>query len=775
MGQAATAARNFTIRINRHFARNAFIALVFFATARASMGIAQFADVVAPFWIPTGLVLAAALKWGRGILWGAAIGAMADAFVGTRDLPAAALITIGNVVGVYAIAYLVARTRIYGVIDRVRNTFLYVTIVVIGCAIGGVVGSLGVSLTPMASKTPWIETFSVWFASDVTACILITPILILAPKLSEHTWDRRDITHAVAIASVLLITTYFSFSYLYDWFPFAPTLPLLLVALWRFGIGGGLIAMALQAPVTTYSFFHSVPEYLEGGIFAASLNFQFATATIAAAGLFAGALMNEREVTQRAFIERQRRFAGIVRNLSDAVLLLDENFKVHYASPATQRLTGLRLEDLMSKHRADVVHPDDLPVLAEAMFEVLAESGATRSVNARIAHEDDTWRWTEITTDNALHDADIRSLVVTVRDIHQRVEIEEALHDSEKMRAIGELAGGVAHDFNNLLTTILNYSQFVADTMDDKDKRREDLSQVTQAAQLGSRLTRQLLTIASKDRSEPETVDLNAHIEKMRPLLRSTMGRHRRLDLELAPDLPSVYLDPVQLEQVLLNLVVNARDAIEESGRVQIKTREENGTVVLVVRDNGRGMDRATQSRVFEPFFSTKPKGKGTGLGLATAHGVIAGAGGSIEVDSLLGFGTTFIVSLPAQAAPSKDVNSSGPQMQTVLVVDDDEGVREIASRILRTAGFEVDHYGSAAEAISAMHRRKDYDLLLTDVVMPVMSGYQLAAISKVPTLLMSGYTGTEENGSDLPIVSKPFTNTELISAVQDRLQVSHA
>jgi signal transduction histidine kinase/FixJ family two-component response regulator len=394
-----------------------------------------------------------------------------------------------------------------------------------------------------------------------------------------------------------------------------------------------------------------------------------------------------------------------------------------------------------------------------------------------------------------------------LRAIAERERIERRLQQSQRLESLGQLVGGVAHDFNNLLNVIQGYADFSAEQVQalaPADARLEpvleDIEQVRVAAQQASRLTRQLLTFARENVNRPEVLDLNEAVKEAGQLLRRTLGEHIELVIAAEPALWRVKADRGQLEQVLVNLAVNARDAMPGGGRLSIDTGNTEVDAAYVTRrpelkpgryarlrvsDTGTGMDRATADRVFEPFFSTKPKGRGTGLGLATVYGVVTQAGGSIEIYSELGLGTTITVLLPTtdEAAEPHLPSAAAPDDQrghgeTILVVEDEESLRQLTGRILTRNGYQVCAVGSGAEAVRrAADPAQPITLLLTDVVMPEMLGNEVAARigairPDVPALFMSGYAQPilDSHGiapQPFEILEKPFTEAALLSRVR--------
>src|SRR5262249_37105408 len=335
----------------------------------------------------------------------------------------------------------------------------------------------------------------------------------------------------------------------------------------------------------------------------------------------------------------------------------------------------------------------------------------------------------------------------TVTDITARKLLEEQLRQSQKMEAIGQLAGGIAHDFNNLLTTVLGYSNMALNQLSPHEPIREEIEEIQKAGERAANLTRQLLAFSRKQLFEPRVLDVNALIVESMRMLARLIGEHIRFVTDLEPALGHVRADPGQIEQVIVNLVVNARDAMPDGGTLTIRTRNAgaNGLprprlgaplqphIVISVEDTGMGIDAETQKRIFEPFFTTKEKPHGTGLGLATVYGIVSQSGGQVVVDSEPGSGARVHIYLPLaedapQARPAAELPAVGRGSETVLLGEDEAAVRDLTRRCLEARGYRVLQASSSedAEQVLAAHPER-LDLLLTDVVMPGASGPELA------------------------------------------------
>ncbi|MDB4932105.1 MAG: domain S-box protein, partial [Myxococcaceae bacterium] len=412
--------------------------------------------------------------------------------------------------------------------------------------------------------------------------------------------------------------------------------------------------------------------------------------------------------------------------------------------------------------------------------------------------------WTRVSL-SAHRDADGRAahFIAVIEDVTERRALEAQVRQACKMDAVGQLASGVAHDLNNLLSVVLSYSEMLAADLPAGDPERADLDEIHGAGRRASDLTRQLLAFSRQQVLQPRVVDLNEVIVGMERMLRRLIGAEVELTATRLPGLRKVLVDPGQMEQVIMNLAVNARDAMPRGGRLTIETTEAaldaafaaahpglkpGPHVVLSVTDTGFGMDAATQARIFEPFFTTKEVGKGTGLGLATVFGIVRQSGGAVVVSSEPGAGATFRVYLPLQArdlsaGPASVVpgNAAPRGTETVLLVDDDERVRAVARTILRRSGYVVLEAQGGGDALLLCEQHPaEIDLLLTDVVMPRMRGPELAARllplrPAMRVLYMSGYTDDEvlrRGALDATIrfLPKPITPDALVRAVREAL-----
>jgi PAS domain S-box-containing protein len=492
-----------------------------------------------------------------------------------------------------------------------------------------------------------------------------------------------------------------------------------------------------------------------------------------------------------------------IQAVSQGILITDPNRPdnpIIYASPGVERLTGYRVEEILG-HNCRFFQGAKTDPAAVKEFRDAIRAGRECSVEILNYRKDGSPFW------NALYITPVRDeqgkllhFIGVQADVTERRKLEDQLRQSQKMDAFGQLAGGVAHDFNNLLTLISGYSEILLDLLPANDSKRAFVAAISDAGERAAGLTRQLLSFSRRTVLEPKVVDLNAVVAAAEKMLRRMIGEDVLLTTVLDPRICRVKLDPNQMGQVLLNLAVNARDAMPQGGRLTIETKnveldeayvnshievQPGRYVLLTTSDTGTGIAPEIKSRIFEPFFTTKGVGKGTGLGLSVVHGIIKQSNGQIEVYSELGLGTTFKIYLPAveeEAVPGAAVQTQvGRGSETVLLVEDEDGVREMARVALHAMGYTVMSAASCKAALQIVKSQTgDIDILVTDVVMPEMSGRELAEVlgprfPKMKVLYLSGYTedAVIRHGilqAEVAFLQKPYTPMILLRKVRQVL-----
>ncbi|MBI5710927.1 MAG: response regulator [Candidatus Eisenbacteria bacterium] len=508
----------------------------------------------------------------------------------------------------------------------------------------------------------------------------------------------------------------------------------------------------------------------------------------------------QRRAAEEALRSSEERYRLLVENAADLITVLDGEGRYVFASPSIRRMLGYEPEALIGTDALDLIHPEDAERVRAAMAEVLGGTPSSLT-GLRVRHRDGSWRTIEGSGSRLVDREGRPFLIATARDITERVQLELQLNQSQKMEAVGRLAGGVAHDFNNLLTVILGYGNLLLDQLTENPLLSEEVEEIKRAATRAATLTQQLLAFSRKQVLSLRVLDLNAVVDGMNLMLKRLVGENVRLEMRLDHALGRVKVDPGQIEQVVMNLAVNASDAMPDGGHLLVETsnveldnsyaRRRAVTpgryVMLAVTDTGIGMDEATQARLFEPFFTTKEPGKGTGLGLSTVYGIVRQCGGNIFVYSEPGKGSSFKIYLPRVDEPAAAREGPPPPRggtrgtETVLLVEDEPLVRSYVHDVLRKNGYRVLEVPNGDEAIgrSAGHREPIH-ILVTDVVMPGISGLDLAkqlAGSRpgLRVLYLSGYTGdlVEQQGVLEPgsaFLQKPFTPDALLRKVRELL-----
>ncbi len=513
--------------------------------------------------------------------------------------------------------------------------------------------------------------------------------------------------------------------------------------------------------------------------------------------------ISDRYRVEQALRLSEERFRRLFESAGDAIFMLDPTtgYFIEVNKATCERL-GYSREELLGLTPLDVDTPEYAATFPERLKTIMARGSL--SFETGLKRRDGA----EIPVDMSATMVELegrRILLAIARDISERkraeaerAELEEQLRQAQKMEEIGRLAGGIAHDFNNLLTAIRGSASLALASLPPGDGPRDDLEQIEQAADRAAGLTRQLLAFARRTVLQPEVVDLGEIVRRLEPLLHRLIGEDIRLLTSVPDNSNFVLADPGQIEQVIVNLAVNAADAMPVGGTLRIEIAGCDGSqglsefgpcgpmTSISVTDTGHGMDAETLKHAFEPFFTTKGPGKGTGLGLATVYGIVRQSGGSVSADSRPGVGSTFTVRLP-RVAPTAPSGTDAPAViaaplartGTILVVEDDSGVRQFASRVLEVAGYKIL---TASDGFTAVEVARSHaiDLLLTDVVMPGMSGREVAlklaeARPEIRVLYMSGHTdkGIVHDGvlePDIDFLAKPFTASALLAAVDDVL-----
>jgi two-component system cell cycle sensor histidine kinase/response regulator CckA len=510
--------------------------------------------------------------------------------------------------------------------------------------------------------------------------------------------------------------------------------------------------------------------------------------------------IQERYRAEEQLRESEERYRDLFENANDFIHTFTPEGRILYVNRAWKTALGYSDEEIPQLSVLETIHVDGRDAWVEQIENLLFKGDGEIKSEVALVTRDGKKIWGEARLTCKLVDGKPAFVRSIIRDITDRRQLEEQLRQTAKMEAIGQLAGGIAHDFNNLLTVILGYGQVLQESVSPKE--REYVAEVLNASDRAASLTRQLLAFSRRQIMTPQVLDLNTIVSNVEKMLKRLIGENIELATAQQPNLGRVKADSGQIEQVILNLVVNARDAMPEGGKVTIETANveldeayarshttvvPGSYVMLAVSDTGQGMDADTLTRIFEPFYTTKEPGKGTGLGLATVYGIIKQSSGNIWVYSEVGGGTSFKIYLPrvheslVGAAPAPASSRSERGTETILLVEDEEAVRTLVRETLRLYGYKVLEAEGAETALATLEGyREPIHLLVTDLVMPRMSGKDLALrISPVhpeaAVLYMSGYTDNAivRHGvleANTFFLQKPFTPRVLVKKVREVL-----
>jgi PAS domain S-box-containing protein len=507
----------------------------------------------------------------------------------------------------------------------------------------------------------------------------------------------------------------------------------------------------------------------------------------------------------------ERRFRALIENSSDAVAIINTRGTILYSSPSTEKVLGFTDQELIGTNGLDRVHPDDLPGMKRNIERLLSKYGTRVEFEIRIRHKNGSWRWVESASVNLSNDPLIGGILTNYRDTtekkranQEKEQAEEQLRQAQKMEAVGRLAGGIAHDFNNLLTSINGYSSMALESLNPEGQLKEFLREILKSGERAAMLTKQLLAYSRKQTLAPKIWDLGEVVKGMEDMLRRVIGEDIDLSVKTCDEPSLTKVDRGQIEQILLNLVLNARDAMPEGGKLMLETcnvdlddsyvathldSEPGSYVMMAVSDTGTGMSESVKGMMFEPFFTTKEAGRGTGLGLSSVYGIVKQSGGSINVYSEQGMGTTFRIYFPraeAQAARGRETpRAPDPESlrgsEGVLLVEDEDSVRKFSLQALEAQGYRVHTAGNGREALKRLEAAPSaIQLIITDVVMPDMGGHALAErvrsiLPGLPIVFISGYTEISMAHRGLIqagelFLQKPFSPIDLAIKVREAL-----
>ena len=804
---------NGRVPVTTYLARLTPVTMVYLGAAWIGLQYASVASSISLVWPATGIAIAALVLFGPRYWPGIALGAfLANA---TTEVPliAAIVIAAGNTLEAVVAAWVLRRrTGSRPQLDDVGHVRALVLVAApLGAAISAVVGvgalvatgALAVSAAPLSA--------GMWWAGDLLGAFVIAP-LFFTSRTGPFRTPRRKFVEATLLCLGTALAVQLSVAegrlgsllqqvdYHYLLFPFV------IWAALRFGARGAAAMTLTVSAVSVWRALHTGEPFGGTSSNATLLGVASYLAVVAVTGLLlAASLRWERDKAARALQQSEERLRLAVDaarmgiwywSVDGNELSWDENLRALYGLEPGAPVNGYA-------GFLERVHPDDRDWVNTTVQQAL-ESGDRLAYEFRILWPDGTVRWIADQS-RVARDESGRALYMTgvCMDATDRRRGEERLRQAHRMDSLGRLAGGVAHEANNQMSVVLGAAHFVLRRQDLPADVRTDVEYIRKAAERTAAVTAQLLAFSRRQLMMPVLLDVNAVIRGWEPVLRRLMGEDCPVRLELGSDVPSVRADPGQLEQVLLNLALNARDAMPQGGTLVIETGtldiadtyspERPGVPVrpgsyalVAVRDVGHGMDRNTLAHVFEPFFTTKPVGQGTGLGLATVYGIVKQSNGYVWAQSEPGVGTTFKVCLPVagETAELEDIlpepAATRRSGERIFIVEDEAAVRAIMRRTLEEAGYEVQEAASGTEALERLAAGDAVDLLITDLVMPEMGGRDLAAAvleqhPRTSVLFISGYTDRDiARRGHLPVgaafLQKPVAPESLVTAVRESL-----
>lgn len=460
---------------------------------------------------------------------------------------------------------------------------------------------------------------------------------------------------------------------------------------------------------------------------------------------------------------------------------LETDNPIIYANPAFERLTGYQLSEIIGSNCRFLSGPDSS---IETRADIRAAIAARKPFHGLMLNyrKDGSTFWNELSI-TPINDGEARYFIGVQADVTARLELEARLRDAQKMEALGKLSGGIAHDFNNILALVLGNAELIADEAEEGTPIAEAVADIIEAADGGSKLVARMLEFARGQPDLAYSVDVNHSVRNVVSLLSRTIGETIRVETDLHPGLASIRVDKTSLETALLNLALNARDALPRGGVIKMVTRRRadagpglQDAVVVSVSDNGTGMDAATAARAFEPFFTTKKSDRGTGLGLSMVYSFATQSGGHAMIESAPGLGTTVSLLLPAEGPGEKPQAAAAGALPRVIIVEDDAKVRKVLALHLSRAGHLVDEASSAPEAMALLYARGDYALLISDVrLRDGLSGVELVAQARakrpgLPVILITGFAEELDDAPEhiqaVPVLRKPFRMKDLLLAV---------
>ena len=783
------------------------IALVYLAVAKLSLGFASVNPSATPIWPPTGLALGLTLLRGYRIFPAILAGAIAANAATAGSLATSLAIGAGNTLEAVSGAWLLRAWA--GGADAFKTPWGVGKFTIIACAIctpiSATVGVTALALGGFASWKGFAGVWSTWWLGDLAGALVVTPVLVLwARRPPDVSRALDEISEPALVIILALAVGLFAFGPV-SWpaggsaLSFLAVLPLLWAALRCSERDTATVALILSAFAVWGT------QAGAGPFVRPTLNDSFLLlvafmASITAPTLALSAGMADRV---RALAASEQTHRLLIESVHDyAIFMLDADGRVATWNSGAAQIYRYGADEILGRHVA-ALHEQEAYVDGEpaSILARAAETGRLEMEGWRIRRDGERF-WASVVL-RAIRDEQGRlvGFAKVTRDISERLKAQEDLErtreqllQSQKLEAIGQLTGGIAHDFNNLLMIISGQAELLARRLRD-DGQIKSVEAISTAAGRGASLTRQLLSFSRRQTLSPQVIDVAARLEAMSPMLRSSLGEAVEVVCDVAADVWPIEVDGAELELALINLAVNARDAMPDGGRIEISAKNmslDDGAVpggaadfvALTVADTGPGMSPEVLAKAFDPFFTTKPVGKGTGLGLSQVHGFALQAGGFASAESRDGAGARITLHLPRStrtANPDPDAVAPPPGVTGVggkiLVVEDNPDVAEVTSALLRRMGYDVEHDSSATDALARLEAGQPIDLVFSDIIMPgPLNGLSLARQIRarhpqVQVVLTTGYAETTDViEPDLEILRKPFQADALAAAMSKAL-----
>ncbi len=791
----------------RHLSRIVLLAAVYFLLADFAIAPQLFEGGLGKIvWPASGFALAVLLLYGVELWPGVALGAFLATQTISGDVVYSLMTAAGNSLEVVLAALLLRHVaRFDPRMERARDVVALVCCGVLGACGSALFGTLGLYLSDLAPVDALLRIGWKWTFGHAVGMVAVTPFVLTVSSWWPLWRERKEAwscVEASALFLLLFLVGAVAFwggaglfrEYDLEYLPF----PLLVWAAFRFGVHGAASANLITSGMAVFGTAAGWAPFASGSSSEdLLLTWSFVNVS-AVTTLLLAAVVTEGRRSEEERHKSETRYRTLIEQAADGIFSTDAQGRLTDANSRGCDMLGLDREGVLRLELTDLAESRDRDRVRSLVKDLSPGEAAISSWHVPRARSEVTFP-----AEVSIKRLDDGRLQAFVRDVTERLTLEEQLRQSQKMEAVGLLAGGIAHDFNNLLTAIIGHSDFALTRLPREHKVRTDIEEVAKAAGRAADLTRKLLAFARKQLVEPKLLSLHDLVLNLENMLKRVLGEHIELTIRSDGEPWMVKVDPVQLEQVVLNISINARDAMPSGGRLEIECRNiywsGDGTdetspgayATLTARDTGVGMGAETLSRVFEPFFTTKDRSQGTGLGLAVSYGIVRQAGGYIWATSEPGNGSTFRILLPrstelskpaAEAGPSaytpKAEEGSGSGGETILLIEDEPMVRDVALEVLRSRSYRVltARDGEEALSISRAHPAEIH-LTVTDIVLPVMSGKEVARRLRetrpgLKVLFMSGYAeeqvvhrGVVEE--DVAFLAKPFTPAALTEKVR--------